>query len=171
MVPPRPQTLQQWRPPAPNIYKVNFDAVVFRSSNLAGLGVIVRDSCSAPIGALSMPASLVQSVAELEASACQRAVQFALEIGLSRVVVEGDSAIVIDTLLNGTGKLASYGNILDDIHVQAFAFQCVDFIHVSRVCNSVADALAKKASASLGLQLWLEDLPADIAPLVFHDVH
>ncbi|KAK7815854.1 hypothetical protein CFP56_001074 [Quercus suber] len=36
----RPQVTQKWRPPAPNIYKINFDAVVFRASNLAGLGVI-----------------------------------------------------------------------------------------------------------------------------------
>ena len=124
---------------------------MFRSSNLAGLGVIVHDNCGAPIGALSMPTSLVQFVVELEALACQRAIQFALEIGLSCVVVEGDSAVVINALLNGTSKLASYGNILDDIRVQASAFQCVDFIHVGHVCNYVADALAKKASFILGL--------------------
>ena len=41
---PRPLVLQKWCPPAPDIYKVNFDAAVFRSSNLAGLGVIVRDN-------------------------------------------------------------------------------------------------------------------------------
>ena len=120
--------------------------------------MIVHDNCGAPIGALSMLTSLVQFVVELEALACQQVIQFALEIGLSRVVVEGDSVVVegdsivvINALLNGTGKLASYGNILDDIRVQASAFQCVDFIHVSRVCNFVADALAKKASFILGL--------------------
>ena len=113
--------------------------------------MIVHDNCGAPIGALSMPTSLVQFVVELEALACQRAIQFALEIGLSCVVVEGDSAVVINALLNGTSKLASYGNILDDIRVQASAFQSVDFIHVSHVCNSVVDALAKKASFILGL--------------------
>ena len=115
--------------------------------------MIVRDNCGAAIGALSMPTSLGWSVAELEALACHRAVQFALEIGLFRVVIEGDSAVVIDALLNGTGKLACYGNILDDIHVQASSFQCIAFNYFSRVCNSVADALAKKASFSVGLQV------------------
>ena len=89
--------------------------------------MIVRDNCGAAIGALSMPTSLGWSVAELEALACHGAVQFALEIGLFRVVIAGDSAVVIDALLNGTGKLASYGNILDDIHVQASSFQCIAF--------------------------------------------
>lgn len=115
--PPRPQAVQQWRPLAPNICKVNFDAAVFRSSNLAGLGVIMRDNRSEPIRALSMPISLGQSMVELEALAYQRAIQFALEIGLSRVIVEGDSTIVIDALRHGTSKLASYENILDDIRV------------------------------------------------------
>ena len=62
--PPSPSDLATVAPPAPNIYKVNFDAAVFRSSNYAGLGVIVRDNCGAAIGALSMPTSLGWSVAE-----------------------------------------------------------------------------------------------------------
>ena len=69
----------------------------------------------AAIGALSMPISLGRSVAKLEALACQRAVQFALEIGLTRVVIEGDSVVVIDALQHRTGELISYRNILDDI--------------------------------------------------------
>ena len=55
---PRPQVMQQWRPLDPNRYKVNFDAAVFRASNLAGAGVIVRDNRGVPIGALSMPVPL-----------------------------------------------------------------------------------------------------------------
>ena len=126
---------------------------------------------SEPIGALSMPINLGQSVAKMETFARQRAVQFAIEIGLTRVIVEGDSAVVIEALLLGSGQLASYGNILDDIRVQAAVFQFVDFSHTSHVCNSVADALAKKASSGVGLQVWLEDLPANIAPFVLRDVH
>lgn len=38
-------------------------------------------------------------------------------------------------------------------------------------CNSVADAFAKKAKLVVGDQLWLGDMPSDIAPLVYRDVH
>ena len=31
--PPLPQAIQRWRPPDPNIYKINFDAAVFRASD------------------------------------------------------------------------------------------------------------------------------------------
>ena len=74
-------------------------------------------------------------------------------------------------LLSLRQQFASYGNILGDIRFQAAGFQHVEFNYVSRVCNSVVDALAKKASSALGLQVWLKDLPDDIAPLVFRDVH
>ena len=93
LVLPYPPPLQQWCPPVPDIFKVSFDAAFFRSSNLASFGVLVRDSSGAAVGALSVPISLGCSVAELEALACLRAVQFALEIG--RVVFEGDSAVEI----------------------------------------------------------------------------
>ena len=69
MIPPCPQVIQQWRPLDPNIYKVNFDAAAFRASNLAGVGVIVRDNQGDPSGMLFMPVPLSQSVAELEALA------------------------------------------------------------------------------------------------------
>ena len=68
-----------------------------------GVGVIIRDNRGDPIGALTMPVPISQFVAELEALACQQAVQFALEIGLNRVVVEGDFVTIIEALNNGTG--------------------------------------------------------------------
>ena len=89
-------------------------------------------------------------MAELEALACQRTVQFALEIGLNQVVIRGDSVTVIEALKNGTGQFASYGNILDDIQFQSTGFQYVEFLYTSRACNSVADALAKKANSGVG---------------------
>ena len=41
------------------------------------------------------------------------------------------------------------------------AFQFVVFSHTSRVCNSVADAPAKKAKSVVGDQCWLEYMPTN----------
>ena len=169
--PPRPLPLQQWRPPDPQCFKVNFDAAVFRRSSLASIGVIVCNHDGVAMGALSLPIPMAQSVADLEALACLKAVQFALEIGLTRVVFEGDSAIIINALLHDASELASFGNILDDICLHSSVFQFVEFVHVSRNCNSVADALTKKAKSNGGAQVWLHNLPTDIVPLVLRDVH
>ena len=54
-------------------------------------------------------------MADVEALACLKAVKFALEIGLTRVVFEGDSAVIIGALIQDNGEVARYGNILEDI--------------------------------------------------------
>ena len=77
LAPPLPPVLQQWRPPEADHFKLNFDAAVFNSLNLAGIGVIARDWRGAVIGVLPMPIPLTQSVNEVEAIACRKAIQFA----------------------------------------------------------------------------------------------
>ena len=118
-----------------------------------------------------MTIPLSHSVVELEALACRRAVQFALEIGLREVIFEGDSAPVIQAILTGSADQSAYGNIIDYICCQAAALQFSNFYHVKRNCNLVTDALAKKAKNYTGLQVSLEDLPKDIVHKVFFDVH
>lgn len=66
-----------------------------------------------------MRVPLPHSVAKVEALACRRAVQFAVEIGLHDVIFEGDSMIVIQALKNGSGALSIYGNLIEDTLVQA----------------------------------------------------
>ena len=121
------------------------------------------------MGALS--SSIPMAVADLKALACLKVVQFALELGLTRVVFEGDSIVIINALPHGVDDMASFGNILDNIRMHFAVFQFVEFVYVNRSCNTVADALAKKAKSDVGVQVWLNDLPADIASLVLRDIH
>ena len=133
--------------------------------------MIIRDCAREVIGALSLQIPLSQSVVEPEALACRRAVQFAWEIGLRRVTFEGDSAAVIQSITRGNSDFLPFGNIIDDILNQVASFQFSEFFHAYRICNAMIDALAKKAKLCTGLQVWLEDILADIAPLVFFDTH
>lgn len=89
-----------------------------------------------------MAIPLTQTVNELEALACSRAIQFASEIGLRKVIFEGDSSVVINALSQGFGCFSSYGNIIDDILFLVADFQFFEFCHVKRTCNVVANALA-----------------------------
>ena len=61
---------------------MNFDAALFKHTNSAGIGVIVRDWRGVALGALSTPTLLSSTVADMEALACLRAVQFAAELDL-----------------------------------------------------------------------------------------
>lgn len=77
--------------------------------------------------------------------------------------------MIVNALTKDNNNLASYGNIIEDIPALVLGFQLIEFNHVPCTCNSVADALAKKASTIIGLQVWLEDTPLDIAHLVLRD--
>lgn len=160
----------QWHPPEFPYYIANSDVAVFRQNSSARLGVIIHDNRGEAISALSMPISLSNSVAVLEALACRRALLFAKEIGLRQVVFEGDSAMVIQAITHGNSELAEYGHIVEDIRILAADFNFIQFSHVKRNCNVVADALAKKAKDSLSLVVWLEQVLEDIAPLLLFDI-
>ena len=105
-----------------NIYKTKFDAAVFKSTNSAGIGVIIRDCGGNAIGALTMPVPLSSSVAELEALTCRRAVQFSIEIGLRKVIFEDDSAEVIQAIAQGNSDFSVYGNKLSMVSKYNFFF-------------------------------------------------
>ena len=112
---PLPPILQKWHPPEADHFKLNFDATVFNSLNLAGIAIIARDWHGVVIGALSMPIPLTQSVNEVEAIACRKAIQFARELRLQKVTFEGNSSVVINVLSQGPCCFSAYGNFIDDI--------------------------------------------------------
>lgn len=165
-----PITQHQWKPPKQGYFKINFDAVVFKSLNLAGIGVIIRDWRGEATAALSLPIALASTVASLEALACRCAVMFVAEKDLQNLIFKRDSASMIKAISQESPILNSYTDVVDDIRTLVSVFQSFQFVHVHRSCNVVADALAKKAKCSVGSQEWLDGLLADIAQLVGFDV-
>ena len=78
---------------------------------------------------------------------------------------------MIQAINYGGASEAPYRNLIDDITVFDSSLSIVEFKHVKRSCNRVADALAKKAKYGDVFQAWMEDIPPDIAPLAIFDVH
>ena len=105
-----------WRPPEHDHFKVNFDAAVFKSFNLADIGVVIRDWRGDVVAALSMPTALASTVTDLEALACCHAVMFAADKDLQNVIFEGDSVSVTNAIVQEDPVLTSYGDTVDDIH-------------------------------------------------------
>ena len=58
--------------------------------------------------------------------------------------------MVINAIDQGIARFSTYGNVIEDIRCQAVVFQSFAFNHVSRSCNCVANALAKKLKAVWG---------------------
>ena len=78
--------------------KINFDGAWFGESDMAGLGVVIRNGDGLVIAALSKQIIKPPSVEILELLAARRAVTFTAESDHVQVICEGDSELVINSL-------------------------------------------------------------------------
>ena len=62
----------------------------------------------------------------VEVLAVRRALWFAMELGFQRLIVEGDSEVIINSIKDGNMIQSAFGHILQDI-----SFLCYFFSHVS----------------------------------------
>ena len=159
----------RWIPPIPDQFKINFDGAVFSDLDAVGLGVVVRDSRGKVLGAVAERIPIPNSPAIVEALACRRAMIFARELSLPDAIFEGDAELIIKALRAKEVNHPEYGHVIQDSLVLASYFRVCAFSHVRRVSNSVAHFLARHSKSGLELQVWLDSLPDDLAPLVVRD--
>ena len=142
----------KWSPPQSGHYKVNVDGVVFSKRKQVGIGVIIRDSTGMVIAALSQKLALPLGALEIEAKAMEVGVQFALDVAVRDVTMEGDSKCICDAL-QGRGETASsvQNVVAGTIHL-AQAFRNIIFSHTKRQANVPAHLLAQYAANMHGLR-------------------
>ena len=79
--------------------------------------------------------------------------ELALETGLNKGVLEGDSQILINALNTNSHSLSQFGHIVNDIWYLASHFSIISYSHVRRYCNTVAHLLARRAISFSSLQV------------------
>ncbi|KAL0014909.1 hypothetical protein SO802_001978 [Lithocarpus litseifolius] len=80
---------------------------------------------------------------KVEAIVACKAVEFGREIGVAKVIVEGDSAIVVKALCSSDKGLASYGWLVKDTALYSGFFSESSHSHTRREGNRVAHGLAR----------------------------
>ena len=130
---------------------------------------MIRDSEGAVMASMSQQIPLPTTVAQVEALAARRAAAFALEIGITKAILEGDSETIVKELLEPTPSLALHGHLLQDVKSLQNSFNFLSFTHVFRQGNNVAHAMARRAIKQPNLSVWMEDVPPDIRQLVTAD--
>jgi ribonuclease HI len=149
---PQPALAVRWMPPRKHKYKVNYDGAVFKETNEAGIGVIVRDSFGLVMASLTQKVRFPHSVPSIEAWAVKRSIQFVLEIGLTEAEFEGDSQTIVAALNDPKPSLAPFGLLITDAKVLASKLQSYSFSHVKRQGNQLAHALARKLFLVIALR-------------------
>ena len=131
---------------------------MFRDDNLAGAGVIVQNENGRVIASMAESFQLPFSVTIVEVIAAKKALQFAKDLGLSSIVLEGDSKITIDGLMGEDSSLAEYGHLIDEAKEIAKKLVEVEFNHVQRQANNVAHNIARHARHVSKFSVWMEDV-------------
>ena len=111
--------------------------------NGSGLRVMVRDNEGLVIAAMATCVPQFLQAIEIEALAANKALEFAQEMGLFDVVLEGDSSLMMAALNSKYPSLASYGLLLQDTLSLSSVFSKLSYSHTKRQGNTVAHNLAQ----------------------------
>lgn len=150
----------RWIPPSEQNYKGNFDAALFDDSGCAGVGVVFRDHRSQVIASLSQKIRLVRTVELAEALATRCAVQFAKELNLFYMEIEGDCSRTISALSVSRRCNTLFGHVTDECRSLGASLRFCKFIHVRREENRIAHVLARRIILSADIDVWIESLPS-----------
>ena len=157
------------KPSNKDFYKVNYDGAVFEDQGRASLGVIIQNSDREVMASMSQQVQLPTTVSQVEALATRKVAKFTLEIGVNKIVLEGDSEIVYKDLKNNGPSLALHGHLIQDVKALFPLFSSICFSHVSRVGNKAAHSLTRRTILSQNLNVWMEDVPPDILDVIQSD--
>lgn len=120
--------------------KINFDGAVFSGENKSGIGVVIKDCSGSVLASCSKKIPHALTGSEAEALAAVTALSFATELGVNKAVLEGGSMEVILALTQTESTVSSIGPWIDDSKVLATDFVQLQYSHVRRECNRVAQA-------------------------------
>ena len=164
----RPSSLQNWKPPAGQLFKLNFDAAIFE--NRSGVGAVIRNAAGKVMAALSARGEAEADSEEAEVRACRKALEFAIDAGFSKLMVEGDNSLVMSTISSNKPNWSHLGVIYDDIGFLAAGLSYVSFSCIQRNANSVAHLLARYANGLVEEVVWLEESPPPALDALYFDL-
>ena len=88
--------------------------------------------------------------------AATRVLEFALEIGITDAVMEGESLLVTQALVAHTNSLAPLGHLITDAMFLSNNFNELHYFHVKREGNKDVHSLARHAKHIVDFVVWME---------------
>ena len=89
------QCNETWKPPPATAYKLNFDAAIFADLDRTGVGAIIRNEQGQVMAAMTAAGPKANSSDEAELLACRRSMEFAVDAGFTKLIIEGDNVNVM----------------------------------------------------------------------------
>ena len=144
-----------WQPPPPlEACKLNFDVALFSDSGRSGYVAIIQNEKGEIMAAMTASGPKVRISDEAELLACQRAIEFAVDAGFSRMIIEGDNINIIHVISSSMENISLSGNVVDDIRHLLWGLQRSSVCCIRKGGNRVAHALAQYARNTLDEDLY-----------------
>ena len=144
--------------------------MLFTEEGLVGLGVVIHNCHGLIMASLTQQIPLPGSMIEEEVLAARKELELTIELGFDNIILEGDSEVLIKSLAKGSNSLAHYGHLIANIHVLMARFSSFSLSHVMRHCNRLAHALARHASSTPDLSIWMEEISPDLNSIYMVDL-
>ena len=132
--------------------------------------MVIRDDQGLVIASLVHQICQAYKLIEIEAVAATWALEFGLEIGIDKVVVEGDSITVVSAMEKDDVGLAPFRFLVKDGIGFAHFFSQLTYSHTKREGNKVAHSLAMLAINYLDYVVWMEDVPPQVRSIILADL-
>ena len=120
----------------------------FKDLGAVGIGVLVCNSSSEVLAALSKIIPLASFIVALETIAARRALHFLQELDLHSSTLEGDSETLVLAIKNQCFHHPAVGHLIKDIMSLISSFQYFSFFHTCRQGNALAHALTQRVRLS-----------------------
>ena len=121
------------------------------------------------MAAMAAKGPKVSSSEEAELLACQKSIEFAVDVGFSELVIEGDNSSVMKAILAMQEDLSLLGNVIGDIHHLIRNLQWVRIECTRRGGNRVAHELAQFDRNISQDLFWMEDVPPIAREALYQD--
>ncbi|KAK8586482.1 hypothetical protein V6N13_010073 [Hibiscus sabdariffa] len=124
-------------------------------------GVIDRDSAGLIMASCIVPHYHVTDAFVAEVVACFQAITLAKELGFRRVVIEGDSLMVIKNVCSLTSDGSMISPIIYDIRDVVREFVSISFRFIHRTGNNDAHSLARVGRRQRVPSYFVEEAPSE----------
>jgi ribonuclease HI len=139
--------------------KANWDASVDLTLQRMGVGLIVRDGEGSVLAAMCTSVDFIIDPTVAEAMALWKAVSCCLDLGFSRIHLEGDALEVVQALKQTGSCWSRYGQIIEDTRSQLNGISGWCVSHTRREANEAAHILAKAAISQSLDCIWRGSYP------------
>ncbi|XP_074283710.1 uncharacterized protein LOC141608245 [Silene latifolia] len=147
-----------WRPATDGYVKINVDAGI-KDGDWVDTGIVCRGGRGEVLWGVSIARNQVWEAHIAEAVAVLDGLEEAARRGIQKVEVESDCLQVIEAIRKHSDGRSIFAQIIDDIVSFSSNFHSVCWLHVSRVNNCVAHALAHCIPRTIGRVVWEDGLP------------